>query len=110
MPPMSDMTLVIVFLGILSVCAIVLTVTMLLTTAELRCTLRQMRRSLGQLQRLLTRAGRTATRVDAVVHQACEAASGVLERFARLKERVTEVFHGHAGNGSGAGPRRRHGE
>ena len=107
---MSEMTLVILFLAVLSVCAITLTFTMLMTTAELRRALRQMNHSLGQLQRLLGRAGRTAERVDSVVQQACKAASGALERFARVKEHVEEFFHGHGGNGAGAGPRRRHGE
>ena len=109
MPDMPQPSLIPAFLGVLCVCAVIVTATMLLIAVDLRRTLRQANRTLARLQRILVHATHASRRIDAVVEQACAAASGALHRLSGVRERVVNMLQRHAGNGSGLGPRRRRG-
>ena len=112
-----------VLLAVIALCAVILTATLLVTASDMRRVLRrvtlilpeaeealrQTNRSLTHLRKLLTHANSASQRVEAVVHQACDAASDALERVNAVKDRVMDFLSGHAGNGAGVGPRRRRG-
>ena len=115
---MTNLSLVGLLLGVMSFCLIVMTVTVVRLTCDVRTTLRRLnlilpeaRRSLQHVRRLLTRINRATQHVEAVIHAACETASGALARLGLWKDHVQAVVNryvGNVGNGTGAGPRRHH--
>ncbi|MBI3321856.1 MAG: hypothetical protein HYZ91_06280 [Candidatus Omnitrophica bacterium] len=119
---MSDSSLAIILLGVLTGCLVAITFTIWLTARELRQTLRHVnrvfpqadralreaRRSLHGVHEILTRANRSAHDVERVIRRACETVSGVLERVAAFPHRAQEFLSGQFGNGAGAEPRQHH--
>ena len=109
-------------LVIATACLVLLTFTVLVTAGELRRTLRRLnamlpetaqavhdaRRMFRQGRRLLARADAAAGRVEAVLQQACDAATDVLGAIGRFKTRTQTLWTKRFGNGAGADPRRHH--
>ena len=109
-------------LGIVTACLIAMTLAILVIAGELRRTLRRLnvmlpetaravhdaRRMFRQGRRLLARADVAAGRVEAILHQACDAATDVLGAIGRFKTRTQTLWTKRFGNGAGAEPRRHH--
>jgi hypothetical protein len=115
---MTSLSLVVLLLGVMSLCLIGMTATLVRLTCDVRRTLRRVdlvlpeaRRSLQHVRRLLTRTSRATQHVEAVIHAACDTVSGALGRVGLWKDQVQAAvsrYVGNAGNGAGAGPRRHH--
>ena len=119
---MPDAPLWFPLLGIVTACLVILTLTVLVTAGELRRTLRRLnlmlpetaqavhdaRRMFRQGRRLLARADAAAGRVEAIIHQACDAATDMLGAIGRFKTRTQTLWTKRFGNGAGADPRRHH--
>lgn len=115
---MTNLSCLVLLLGVISLCLIVMTVTVVRLTCDVRTTLRRVnlilpeaRRSLQHVRRLLTRTNRATQHVEAVIHAACDTASGALTQMGRWKDRARVVvsrYIGNGGHGAGAVPRRRH--
>ena len=105
---MSDAPFLWLCLGIATVCLVTITLTMLVLAGELRQTLQDGRRTFRQGRRLLARANAATGRVEAVIHQACDAAADALGAIGRLKTRTRMLWMKRFGNGAGAEPRRHH--
>ena len=103
-------------------CVLAMTITIVLTAREFRRTLRRVNailpgadrairethQSLEQVRRLLTKTNHASAHIEAVIHQACDAASDTLRRFMRVKEQAQALWSARFGNGAGAEPRRHH--
>ena len=119
---MPETPLGLLFLGILTACLLVITLTIFVTAGELRRTLRRLnvmlpdaaramhdaRRMLRRGRRLLARADAASGYVEAVIRQACDAATDVLNAIGRFKTRTEMLWTKRFGNGAGAEPRRHH--
>ena len=106
---MSETTIALLLLSVLTLCAVILTITLLFMSFEMRRVLHRAYAALGDMQHLLRSAGHATQRVDFMVEQVYQATSGIVERITGLKRQMTGFLQGHAGNGSRVGPRRRHG-
>ena len=120
--PMLETPLWLLFLGIATACLLVLTLTVLVTAGELRRTLQRLnvmlpetaqavhdaRRLLRQGRHLLARADAVSGYVEAVIRQACDAATDALGAVGRFKARTQALWTKRFGNGAGAEPRRHH--
>ncbi len=118
---MTESALSLWFLGMIAVCALTMTIALLMTIRELLRTMRQLRamlprcdravleahRTLAQARQFLTRTNHASRHVETVVHQACNAASGVMEQIGHLRDRTQAFFSARIGNGTRSGPRRR---
>jgi len=119
---MSELSLVWLCLGIATACLVILTLTSLVLAGELRRTLRRLnavlpetaqavqeaRRMFRQGRRVLARTDVAAGRIEAVIHQACDAAADALGAIGRLKTRTRMLWMKRFGNGAGAEPRQHH--
>ena len=119
---MTETPLWLLLLGIATACLLVLTLTAIVTAAEVRRTLRRLNamlpetaqavhdvhRFFRQGRRLLARVDAASGYVEAVVRQACDAATDALGAFGRLKTRTQALWTKRFGNGTGAEPRRHH--
>ena len=105
---MPETSLGLLFLGIATACLVIMTLTILVTAGELRRTLQDARRMFRIGRRLLARADVASGRVEAVLHQACDAATDVLVAIGRVKARAQTLWTKRFGNGAGAEPRRHH--
>ena len=116
---MSNTSLVLICLGVISTCLVTLTAVLSLTARDLRRTLHRINailpdasrtfhetaRAVTQVRQLLTRANVAVRGVEAVVHRACDAASETLEQVALAGQRARLAFTKWVGNGAGAEPR-----
>jgi len=111
-----------ILLGVISVCLIAITAMLALITQELRVSLRRLNamlpqadrvfreahRALHLIRQVLTTPNQAAHRVETVIHQACDAASEVLERFNGFRAHAGRLFTSRFGNGTRAGSRSQH--
>ena len=114
--------LLVMLMAISNILLIILAVVAIGTALDLRATLRRVngvlpdaeatlrdaRHILHRTRQMAQRGDVAAKHVAAVVHQACEALSGVLERVAPLKASMEGLFFRRHHNGAGSGPRRHH--
>jgi hypothetical protein len=114
--------LLVLLLAVSNLCLIILAVVAISTALDLRTTLRRInaalpeaiaalhdaRRVLHRTRQMMQRGDLAAKHVAGVVHQACEAVSGVLERVAPLKATLERFIPNGHRNGAGSGPRRHH--
>ena len=119
---MPESTSAIILLCLVSLCLLAMTVTMVVTAREFRETLRRLnailpgaddavqeaRQSLREMHQLLARVNTASRKVEAVVHDACEAVSGTIGQVARWRRTARTFLKEHLGNGAGADPRRHH--
>ena len=119
---MADPIVWLTLLVIVTACVLAMTITVVLTAWEFRRTLRranailpgadrairEAHRSLEHIRRLLIRTNDVSRHVEAVIHQACDAASDTLRRFLRVKEQAQAFWAARLGNGAGAEPRQHH--
>ena len=105
---MPEASLRLLFLGIITACFFVMTLTIVVTAGELRRALQDARRMFRQGRRLLARAGIASGHVEAVIHQACEAATGALDAIGHFRTRAQALWTKQVGNGAGAEPRQHH--
>ena len=119
---MFEPSLVMGFLSIATICLVLITITIVMTAAKVRHTLdrldallpdagealRELRRSGAQVRRILTHTNLMTRSVEGIVLQACEAASGALERLALLKESAQQYWTARFGPGAGSEPRSHH--
>ena len=119
---MTETPLWLLLLWITTACLVVMTLTILVTAGELRRTLRRLnvmlpetaqavrdaRRLLRQGRRLLARADAASRYVEAVIRQACDAATDALGAIGRFKARTQTLWTKRFRNGAGAEPRRHH--
>lgn len=109
---MTDASLMVLLLGVISVCLMVMTVTLVVTARDVRRTLRRMHVTLTEAHQVLARTRRITRHVDAVVQKGCAVALQVLDPVLALKDRAQAFLEAHVGNHAGNGarsePRRRH--
>ena len=115
---MTNLSCLVLLLGVISLCLIVMTITVVRLTCDVRRTLRRVnlmlpeaRRSLQHMRRLLARTNRATQQVEAVIHAACDTASGALAQVGLWKDRAQAAVSRYIGNGghaAGAVPRRHH--
>ena len=110
------------FLGLVTVCLIAMTLATLVIAGELRRTLRRLNAMLPEMarathdarrmfqrgRRLLARADAATGHLEAVVHQACDAAADALGALGRFRARAGTLWAKRFSNGAGAEPRRHH--
>jgi len=113
---LSDTTLVVLLLFVLSGCAIILTAVACLTARDIRRTLgrvnellptcdqvlRDLHHTAGQAHRVLVRSHRIVHSIEDVVRVTTHAALGVIEPILSWKTRMESLFSGHDGNGQRA--------
>ena len=118
----TETPLALFFLGCIAGSLVIMAAALVVMMSELRRTLhrvtevlpnveralREATRSVHHVRRLLARADGTSQHVESVVRQACDAAAGIVQGFARFKERTNAFLHQRFGNGAGTGPRRHH--
>jgi hypothetical protein len=119
---MNSSALIPLWLGLSTLCLLILTGTVVLTAWELRRTLRQLRavlpdaetalhevaRSLRHVRRLAVRADVVSQDVETVVHRLCGVAGDALMRVQQFADRVRANWSKQGHNGAGAEPRRHH--
>ena len=122
---MTDISLALGLLVVLSVCAVTMTVTVVWAVVDLRRTLRQVNimlpnadrtlretaRGLAHLRRVLARTDHLSKQVESVAVQACDAMADAIRRFSALKAQAQESLGkwlGTNGHGTVAEPRSHH--
>lgn len=119
---MSELSMGVLFLGLIAVSLIVLTASVVTTAAEARATFRKLvallpradraleetTRTLHQARALLTTVNRAATDVETTVHEARDVVANTVHQFERWRTQFKHLFTQHAGNGARVDPRRRH--
>ena len=105
---MAESALAMIFLGVISLCVVILTAVALRTARDVRHTLHELHHTLGTLRQLLTRANHMTRNVEGIVQQACRITRDVMEPVALLTERAQAFFGERFGNGARSGPRRRY--
>ena len=117
---MTESAVLLIPLGVLSVCACVLTGVAIVTARRMRRTMEriddtlpscklamhQARQTLKETHQLLVQTQATANRVTAVVDAACEVASATMNELVGFKKRTAVLLSGFRGNGARGGPRR----
>ena len=107
---MTESTLAMVFLGIISLCVVILTAVALRTARDVRHTLHELHQTLGELRHVLARANRMTRSIEEVVQQAYRITRDVMEPVVWLTERAHAFFSERFGNGARSEPRRRYRE
>ena len=117
---MSETSLVVVLLGLISACMVAITTVFTITARDVRRTLRRVNmmlprcdeairdfhHAMGQAHQVLRQATQITRHVDAVVSKVCTAALDVIEPVLHWKGRAHAFFAERFGNGARAGPRR----
>ncbi len=119
---MVDFPTLLVFLAILSICAVVGTIALCLTVADLRRMLNRMnrffshgeaagreaQRALSTSRQFLERANGTAAHVRRVIERSCEMAEEALEEVDLFRKKTHAFWTRYLGNGTRPRPRRLH--
>ena len=119
---MSNASLILLLLGLMSLCALIVTTVLALTAHEVRRILRRVQtilpdcagavheahRAFGEAHQLLKRTNSATRRVETVLHTASETATQAMEQFALLRKKAQAFFGHHNGNGARGGPRHQH--
>ena len=109
---MTDTPLVVLLLGVISVCLMVMTITLVVTARDVRRTLRRVNEMLTETRQMLARTQRITGHVEEIVRKGREAAVAIIAPVLALKDRAKtffeERFGSGLGNGARSGPRRHH--
>ena len=117
---MSETSLIVVLLGLISICMVVLTAVLSMTARDMRRTLRRvntmlprcdeairdLHHAMGQVHQVLKQATQITRHVETVVSKACTAALDVIDPVLTWKGRAETFFAERFGNGARSGPRR----
>ena len=114
---MSNPSLLVLFLGLMSLCAFVVATVLVVTARDVRRTLRRIQTILPDCQgavheahQLLKRANQASRHVESVVQAVSDTTTQAMEQFALLRKKAKHLFgltH-HNGNGARGGPRHQH--
>lgn len=116
----SGFVLLLLLLGVISLCLVVLTAAFLVALKDLRRTLQQLQSglpactrafqelhsTLGALRHLLNCTQRAGQHAEEIFHKTCDAAVDAIEPFVAFGERVRSILAQRFGNGARAKPRR----
>ena len=117
---MSETSLIVVLLGLITICMVALTTVLSMTARDVRRTLRRINamlprcdeairdfhHAMGQAHQVLRQATQITKYVEAVVSKTCTAALEVIEPVLTWKGRAEAFFIERFGNGARSGPRR----
>ena len=117
---MSNASLVVLLLGVITCCLGVMAVAILSTARAFRRTMDRVNAmlpavertvqathdSMQRLQELLGRTNHATRHMEGVVHRVCVAAAETLDQWSGLKSRTRNMLMGWFGNGARAEPRR----
>ncbi|MBI3332480.1 MAG: hypothetical protein HYZ93_00095 [Candidatus Omnitrophica bacterium] len=117
---MTVSAFLLLFLGVISLCLIVLTAASLSILKDLRRLLRQLQsnlpalsrtlkefhQTLGVARQILTHTQKASRQVEEALRKTCEAAVDAIEPFATVGERVRSFLSQRFGNGARGRPRR----
>ncbi len=117
-----DSFLVVLLLGLNSLCAIVMTTFLWSTTQDLRRTLKRIntvlphgnqvfleaRRTLGEARQLLARTNKATHQVEEVIHRTRDAVLEIFDQWAAFRGRAQAFLAERFGNGARSGSRRQY--